>query len=305
MTIVASGNTAHLLRRVPWPGGSVRQTAFQMTTLRRILIVAAGVLTWIALGVSHSLIAACAGDINMDGTVNVLDLDMMNAEVGRIDCFTLPCLSDLNNDGEVNSSDKEMLQAELGRIDCFSERMDFREHSGGTLRSVLDEAAVQGEINYPAASGSALYLQEDGRVSATTTPFKDNGDGTVSDAATGLMWTRDANLPRRTMLFHQALSFLEEMNKGNPANYGHTDWRLPNLEELTGLIDYTRYTGKGHDLPQGHPFENVQSLQLHSPLSPTYLWGTELSWCVSLYCRIVGHNAGSCFGYLWPVRGGR
>lgn len=63
--------------------------------------------------------------------------------------------------------------------------------------------------------------------------FVDNKDGTVSDQATGLMWTRADS--GRAMNWGQALAFAENLNCA-----GYTDWRLPNVKELHTLVDYTR-----------------------------------------------------------------
>ena len=135
--------------------------------------------------------------------------------------------------------------------------------------------------------------------------FKDNGDGTVTDPETGLMWTKDANLPGDTMLFHEALDYIEEINEGKHPNFGYTDWRLPDLKELLSLIDYTQRTRKGHIIPSGHPFRNVQSLNFNNKQATTYLSNSDYPLFVSLYCRLVGHNVKSCYGYIWPVRGGQ
>jgi hypothetical protein len=66
--------------------------------------------------------------------------------------------------------------------------------------------------------------------------LKDNGDGTITDASTGLMWSMaDSGM---AMDWPAALAWAQAQNK---ANYlGHADWRLPNIKELQGLIDYTR-----------------------------------------------------------------
>lgn len=66
--------------------------------------------------------------------------------------------------------------------------------------------------------------------------FHDNGGGTITDAATGLMWARDDNGAGVT--WEQALAWVEQQNA---ANYlGYSDWRLPNAKELQSLVDYTR-----------------------------------------------------------------
>lgn len=66
--------------------------------------------------------------------------------------------------------------------------------------------------------------------------FTDNGDGTVTDSATGLMWTRDDS--GTAMSWEEALAWAQARNAEN--HLGHGDWRLPNAKELQSLVDYTR-----------------------------------------------------------------
>ncbi|QGY39395.1 DUF1566 domain-containing protein [Pseudodesulfovibrio cashew] len=63
--------------------------------------------------------------------------------------------------------------------------------------------------------------------------FLDNGDGTVSDRATGLTWQRKDS--GGTKNWRQALAYCENLELG-----GRTDWRLPNAKELQSIVDYTR-----------------------------------------------------------------
>jgi Protein of unknown function (DUF1566) len=63
--------------------------------------------------------------------------------------------------------------------------------------------------------------------------FHDNGDGTVTDRATGLMWTRADS--GKGMNWEQALAYAEHLRQA-----GYTDWRLPNAKELQSLVDYRR-----------------------------------------------------------------
>jgi len=66
--------------------------------------------------------------------------------------------------------------------------------------------------------------------------FQNNGDGTISDLATGLMWQQTDN--GSGMDWEHALAYAQTQNN---ANYlGHNDWRLPNTKELQSLVDYTR-----------------------------------------------------------------
>jgi hypothetical protein len=69
--------------------------------------------------------------------------------------------------------------------------------------------------------------------------FQDNGDGTISDLATGLMWTKADN--GSGIDWQHALAYAQTQSD---ANYlGHNDWRLPNAKELQSLVDYTRSPG--------------------------------------------------------------
>ncbi len=93
---------------------------------------------------------------------------------------------------------------------------------------------VRGNTNY----GENLYIE--------------NGDNTITDEATSLMWTQydsgyynagDAN--DGTMSWEEALAWVQEMNDEN--FLGYSDWRLPNVKELHSLLDYSNspaVTGK-------------------------------------------------------------
>jgi hypothetical protein len=78
--------------------------------------------------------------------------------------------------------------------------------------------------------------------------FTDHGDGTVTDEVSGLMWDKcswgqsnnatcatGAAIPRN---WSQALGVAVTANGANYKN--HTDWRLPNKNELESLVDLTR-----------------------------------------------------------------
>ena len=63
--------------------------------------------------------------------------------------------------------------------------------------------------------------------------FTDNGDGTTTDLATGLMWTTsDCGA---AMNWEAALAHAENLDAA-----GYSDWRLPNAKELQSIVDYTR-----------------------------------------------------------------
>ncbi len=63
--------------------------------------------------------------------------------------------------------------------------------------------------------------------------FVDNQDGTITDKATGLTWTK--NDSRKGMPWKEALGYAEKLELA-----GKTDWRLPNAKELQSIVDYSR-----------------------------------------------------------------
>ncbi|NIP28031.1 MAG: DUF1566 domain-containing protein, partial [Phycisphaerae bacterium] len=72
--------------------------------------------------------------------------------------------------------------------------------------------------------------------------FKDNGDGTVTDKATGLMWMKvDSGKLKAGKNKDGKLNWQEALNWAENLKYaGYSDWRLPNVKELQSIVDYTR-----------------------------------------------------------------
>ncbi len=140
--------------------------------------------------------------------------------------------------------------------------------SFGTARTLVSSPTAQQHVWACRDSGSAGAIQlprtgwtmsleagDDGDADAglawPADRFTDNGDGTVTDELTGLMWTQDADLDGA--LGWQAA--LDAVAIGNAELLlGHGDWRLPNARELRSLLDYSRSRAP---LPSGHPFSNV------------------------------------------------
>lgn len=135
--------------------------------------------------------------------------------------------------------------------------------------------------------------------------FIDHGNGTVTDNLTGLMWTKNANVPggyMDYMTWQQALDYVANLNS-NGGLGGYIDWRLPNKKELRSLIDYAQWAPA---LPLGHPFTNVQSHGYWS--STTVAAAPENAWIVyveSGYASYSINKSPTDYGsYVWPVRSG-
>lgn len=79
-----------------------------------------------------------------------------------------------------------------------------------------------------------LYVR--GNTSYGQNSFSDNGNGTVTDNATGLTWMQSDS--GSGVNWAGALSYCESLDQA-----GETDWRLPNVKELQSIVDYTRSPG--------------------------------------------------------------
>jgi hypothetical protein len=66
--------------------------------------------------------------------------------------------------------------------------------------------------------------------------FVDDGDGTITDQATGLMWMQDDS--------GVGLNWADALNWAQTANddnyLGYNDWRVPNAKEMQSIVDYSR-----------------------------------------------------------------
>jgi len=92
---------------------------------------------------------------------------------------------------------------------------------------------VDGRVkNYPNdQSKYARYVR--GNTLYAINEFHDNGDGTVSDSATGLMWAKyDSG---HGLNWEEALGFCENFHQA-----GYNDWRLPTIKELNSIVDYNK-----------------------------------------------------------------
>ena len=90
----------------------------------------------------------------------------------------------------------------------------------------------------PGQSGGKLYyvLYVRGNSDYGVNDFTDNGSGTITDNATGLMWSQDDS--GSGLNWEEALAWVQQKNDEN--YLGYSDWRLPDVKELQSIVDYGR-----------------------------------------------------------------
>lgn len=218
-------------------------------------------------------------------------------------CQTDLALSDSTFDGKVNLSDLVIMKQEFLRTDgpiytsgpplvCYSASAPVPKTGQTTSYATGDDGDLEKGVAWP------------------NPRFTDNGDGTVTDNLTGLIWLKIANC-FGTRTWDQALSDCNGLNSGecglmDGSSAGH--WRLPHLFELESLRDM-KYQGPcisdttgTEQWSEGDPFNNVQNNYYWS--STTAVHSSAAAWQVHYYdgIEVVHLTKGEPF-YVWPVRG--
>jgi len=122
--------------------------------------------------------------------------------------------------------------------------------------------------------------------------FTDNGDDTVTDKNTKLMWSKNANLCGLKN-WEDACSYCGGLTLAN-----HSDWRLPPIHELWSLIDKHQFNPA---LPPGNPFMNVKSDHYWSSTTDAEI--TSRAWYVYFGSGYEGfHDKSYYYFYVWCVR---
>jgi uncharacterized repeat protein (TIGR02543 family) len=147
-----------------------------------------------------------------------------------------------------------------------------------------------------------------------TSRFSDNGDNTMTDSVTRLIWSKDIETPSppaacvRYYSYYQVfysdwqsgLNYIKCLNTN--AWLGKTDWRMPNRNEQRSMIHYGQ-EGPGKWLnSQGFSISDVSCYWSSS----TYAYSTDSAWQVSMsfYSSVDSSNKTEKCS-VWPVRGGQ
>jgi len=123
--------------------------------------------------------------------------------------------------------------------------------------------------------------------------YTDNGDGTISDNVTGLMWVQDGNSSGCNngveLNWQDAINYCDNLNYA-----GYSDWRLPKFRELNSIVDTARYD------PSINPvFINTAGTEGHYWSSTTYAGDTSNAYYVDFG---YGRSSYTTNTYAYHVR---
>ena len=157
----------------------------------------------------------------------------------------------------------------------------------GYLRSspkTVSDSHFRSEFGLDVANKPKQYIQND---------YVDNGDGTITDRATGLMWQQSGS--DKYMNYDDAKTYIDDLNRSRLA--GHSDWRLPTIPELMSLLEPTKKNG---DLYIDPVFDNKQS----------WCWSADSrdsgsAWLVLFYGGEVHWSLHASYVFVRAVRCGQ
>ena len=192
-----------------------------------------------------------------------------------------------------------------------------------------------GSVQTTAAGGPPLRLPRTGQTAIHVTGddgdlrlgvawpiprFTDNGNGTVTDNLTGLIWMDDASCSVATT-WDNGLAWAAALHDGCSScggtnnDCGLTDgsiagqWRVPNVRELLSLVHYGAHSPCVSDTlgtgqwSEGDPFSGVlNSTYWTSTRHPTYI---NNAWYVYLGDPDMNDGYKENPRNIWPVRGGQ
>src|SRR5262249_43617125 len=175
---------------------------------------------------------------------------------------------------------------------------------------------------FPATGQTTSYMAgDDGAIRAgAALSYTDNGDGTITDNNTGLMWEKqsdDGSIHDKDNAYTWADAVavhIAGLNAG--AGFaGHTDWRLPNVKELQSIVNYQNVN------PTVSPAFNTGCVASCTVLTcsctaagitPLYWSSTSFAvspaafaWSMDFSTGIVFQNGKSDTFHVRAVRGGR
>lgn len=125
------------------------------------------------------------------------------------------------------------------------------------------------------------------------------GTNVVTDKLTGLMWVRDASLAGQKT-WADAITYCNDLTYA-----GYSDWRLPNVNEMLSLCDWSRLMPP---IQAGHPFKGVQT---GDGVTSAYWLSTVAAsspsanaWYLTMRVGTKNVATKTSSYYVWPVRSG-
>jgi hypothetical protein len=193
----------------------------------------------------------CIGDALAGGS---LCLDPVTCANNLVSCDA--SLDGCNADLATCADDLAICEADLGVIES-----DLAVCEGDLDTCLLAEPRLHktGQTTCYNDAGALIACAGSGRdgefQAGNAASFTDNGNGTITDNVTGLMWEKlsdNGDIHDKDNTYASLSAAIARANALNTASFaGHNDWRVPNIRELASLPRYGSYN------PAVHPAFNT------------------------------------------------
>ncbi|MCP4414408.1 MAG: DUF1566 domain-containing protein [Gammaproteobacteria bacterium] len=172
--------------------------------------------------VCSNAFGAVPDDVDESGTTDLEDV-IVALQVSAGNESTADGIIDVDSDGKIGLAEAVYaLQVSADIID----QLFYKIVDTGVTDFYSDSAII---ASAP-ASNEAFYGQ-DAHYQGRQPSYSNNGDGTITDNVTGLMWEEDMG---DKITYDEAFAKAAASTLGN-----HNDWRVPTIKELYSLILFT------------------------------------------------------------------
>jgi hypothetical protein len=245
-------------------------------------------------GTMHTLSEIFNAIPNVDYS-QILDTYSLMGATGTIPTLTLSDATTTVSAGYYEASDLSTVDTDLSAGNIVS---------GTTIFGVEGSAETGGGGGVPKTGQTTSYADYDDAwyvtnqnigVPKSGAHYTNNGDGTITDNATGLEWVADPTAAGvgGTYSWADAITACEGLTYA-----GHSDWRLPNVKELQSIVDFSR-VGPAIDTTY---FTSQSDIYWSST---THAGSTVFAWGVSFGVgNVIGDVDKTSPYYVRPVRGG-
>ncbi|KPA09224.1 secreted protein containing DUF1566 [Candidatus Magnetomorum sp. HK-1] len=221
----------------------------------------------------------CADSGNVDGTGTI---DIKDAVIALQVCAgnesTVNINADVDNDSKIGLAEAVYaLQVAAGIKDIV-----FYKIVDTGVTAFYNDSDI---IITPPTSNEAFYGQ-DAHYQGNQPSYSNNGDGTVTDNVTMLMWQKDMG---EKISFDEAMTKADELILG-----GYDDWRVPTIKELYSLI---QFTGRVNNATAIDMF--IDTIYFNQPLGDTSAGEREIdaqTWSATEYVGKTMNNDDTVFG---------
>jgi hypothetical protein len=280
--------------------------------------------TNIAAALGGGVLQNCPADLaTCDASLTscTSDLGSCDTTLGTTQASLATCTNDLGScNTTLGTTQSSLTTCQSDRTTCTSDlgscntTLDTTQASLTTCQSNLAICVAGGLQGQRLKTGQTICYDEAGTVipcagtgqdgelqKGLAAAYTDNGNGTITDTRTGLMWEKlsdDGSIHDKDTADTWTNAFSTKVAMLNAGSFaGFTDWRVPNVNELQSLVSY------GASFPAINAAFNANCAPTCSVLTcsctqPNAYWSSSTYQDIPSFAWVVYFQDGYVVGYL-------